>query len=198
LALAGKKSQVIGVDPAPKINVPLPDSVKIFPKTSDDFFATHDVKKELSGKEIDLAFIDGMHHFEFALRDFMNIERNAHHDSVILIHDCYPLGKLTSARQRTTICWSGDVWKLIVCLLKYRPDLDVHVILTPPTGLGIVSRLNPASTFIGENLQKLYDEFIPRDYDDVKLGKDQRLNAVKSDWPKIQALLPQSFAQTRP
>jgi hypothetical protein len=44
----------------------------LFEMTSDAFFAVHN-PTALSGRAIDLAFIDGMHHFEFALRDFMNM-----------------------------------------------------------------------------------------------------------------------------
>ena len=43
--------------------------------TSDDFFASHDLAQVLGGRPVDLAYIDGMHQFEFALRDFMNLER---------------------------------------------------------------------------------------------------------------------------
>ena len=42
------------------------------------------------------AFIDGMHLFEFALRDFMNIERHANWWSVIVFDDMLP--RATSTR----------------------------------------------------------------------------------------------------
>src|SRR5438034_3091673 len=65
----------LGVDPEPAVAFPLPPNVRVFAETSDDFFARHDVRAELGGLPVDLALIDGMHHFEFALRDFMNLER---------------------------------------------------------------------------------------------------------------------------
>ena len=42
--------------------------------TSDDFFARPDAAEVLGGVPLDLAFIDGMHQFEYALRDFMHLE----------------------------------------------------------------------------------------------------------------------------
>ena len=50
----------------------------LFPQTSDEFFARNDVGAELGGLPVDLAFIDGMHHFEFALRDCRFGKRRAH------------------------------------------------------------------------------------------------------------------------
>jgi hypothetical protein len=57
--------------------------------TSDAFFATRDPRALLGGP-VDLAFIDGMHHVEFALRDFFNCERASHPGGMILLHDLCP------------------------------------------------------------------------------------------------------------
>ena len=92
---------------------------------------------------MDLAFIDGMHQFEFALRDFINIEKYCSADSIILIHDVYPIDATSAARERASWFWSGDIWRLILMLNKYRPDLSVNVIAARPTGLAIVQNLDP-------------------------------------------------------
>ena len=107
---------------------------------------------ELGGKAVDLAFIDGMHLFEYALRDFSNLERLCTPHSTILVHDCYPLDRQTADRERTTLFWSGDIWRLILLLKKYRPDLEINVIAAPPTGLGVIRNLDPASRVIADNL----------------------------------------------
>ena len=85
-------------DPEPRLARPPAANHKIFAQTSDAFFASHDLGSELGGVPVDLAFIDGMHHFEYALRDFTNLERFCTRVSVILIHDCYPFDRETAER----------------------------------------------------------------------------------------------------
>src|SRR5207249_2239032 len=92
--------------------------------TSDEFFARHDLG-EILGRPVDFAFIDGWHLFEFALRDFMNLERFCTDRPLIALHDCLPRPREIAAREKTPqgIAWAGDVWKLILCLADFRPDL---------------------------------------------------------------------------
>src|SRR5205823_2040722 len=77
IRLVNPETIAIGIDPAPQVQERLPPNVRVFQATSDEFFARHDVAQEFGGRPIDLAFIDGMHLFEFVLRDFINVERNA-------------------------------------------------------------------------------------------------------------------------
>src|SRR5207237_5582391 len=51
--------------------------VAFFQLSSDRFFATYDVKAYFPGG-VDVAFLDGMHRFEYLLRDFLNTERVCH------------------------------------------------------------------------------------------------------------------------
>lgn len=44
--------------------------------------------------------------------------------------------------------WIGDVWKVIPILRKYRKDLKIHFIDCPPTGVVMISNLDPASSFL--------------------------------------------------
>ncbi|NJO21631.1 MAG: class I SAM-dependent methyltransferase, partial [Sphingomonadales bacterium] len=62
----------------------------LFEMTSDSFFAARS-PSALFGRPVDLAFIDGMHHFEFALRDVMNVEAHCRPDSLVVLHDCLPV-----------------------------------------------------------------------------------------------------------
>ncbi len=187
MRVAAPETLCFGVDPAPVVSTALPPNVRIFAQTSDSFFARSDLPA-LIGGSIELALIDGMHHFEFALRDFMNLERLSTPGATILIHDCFPHDRLTAGRERRTDFWSGDIWRLVVLLKRYRPDLRIHTIAAPPTGLGIVRNLNPASRFIAENLQRLCDEFLALDYSFLDKDRAGKLNLFPNDWSRIQAL----------
>jgi hypothetical protein len=63
-SLALAHCPAIGIDPAPAIDRELPHATKVHVLTSDEFFADH-----ADGVTPDLSFIDGMHLFEYALRD---------------------------------------------------------------------------------------------------------------------------------
>lgn len=131
---------------------------------SDDFFASHS-PSILFGRPIDLAFLDGMHWFEFLLRDFINTEKHCAPQSTIILHDCLPPGFYMTSRDssfsidpRTNFkgWWSGDVWKIVPTLLKHRPDLSITVTDCIPTGLVIISNLDPKN----KELQSHYEEII--------------------------------------
>ena len=189
IALACPETVAIGIDPEPKINLPLTARTRIFAETSDDFFARRDLNAELGGLPVELAFIDGQHHFEFALRDFINLERRCARTSTILIHDCYPLDEVTARRERVFEFWSGDIWKLVVCLRKYRPDLSVHTVGCAPTGLAVVRNLDPASTVLQGRLQEIYAEFIPLPFSTIENRKAELLNFYPNEWDQVRALL---------
>jgi hypothetical protein len=189
IALARKATLVVGIDPDPRIAQPLRPSVRIVRETSDEFFAKRDLQAELRGKSLDLAFIDGMHRFEYALRDFIGVERHSTPRTTVLVHDCFPLDPTTAARDRITRFWSGDVWKLILCLKKYRPDLQIHTLASPPTGLCVIRGLDRKSTILGARLEALYKEFIPLPYSALEPDKSLALNLVPGDWKTTRRLV---------
>jgi hypothetical protein len=190
MAQALPETAVIGIDPVPRALDPVAVTPKLFSITSDRFFKEHDLSEELGGLPLDLAFIDGMHLFEFALRDFINVEQRATPETVVLVHDCYPIDAETAARERTTVAWTGDVWKLIPCLKEYRPDLGIAVADSPPTGVGIVTGLDPSSTVLREKYDEICERFTDLDYE-LALGesKDETLNRVDGDWETVRPLL---------
>lgn len=167
--------RAIAIDPAfgMKRNVmPGKSVLHAFQTTSDAFFETEDPIALMKGSTMDLAFLDGMHLFEFLLRDFINTEKVCAPGSLILMHDCLPLNRLMAQRQmsggeprvdRYYGWWTGDVWKILPILAEHRPDLKVACLDAPPTGLVAISGLDPTSTV----LQEHYEDIIARYTDEV-------------------------------
>lgn len=152
------KCKSIGVDPDPKLKGDF-SSHLIYTKTSDAFFL-EDASQLFSQDKIDLAFIDGMHLFEFVLRDFANVEKHCHENSYILMHDILPRCFSEASRGRVTNDWTGDVWRTILCLRKYRPDLNITILDAQPTGLAVITELDPSSNFLEKNHDDLVKEFL--------------------------------------
>ncbi|MFO1360873.1 MAG: class I SAM-dependent methyltransferase [Burkholderiales bacterium] len=197
IRLTGPATRAIGVDPAPAVSEALGPNVSIVAETSDEFFAAYDVRAELGGLPIDLAFIDGMHQFEFALRDFINIEALCEPASTILIHDVYPLDRPTAERERVTEFWSGDIWRLVMLLRKHRPDLVVRTIAAAPTGLALVRNLDPGSTRLRDGLDGLIEEGLALDYGVLDGRKAELLALVPNDWAQVRALLDAPLSAAR-
>lgn len=189
IELADASTKVIGIDPDPQLANPPGPNHRVFQETSDAFFASHDLRALLDGLPVDLAFIDGMHRFEFALRDFMNLEPYCSRDSTILVHDCYPLDAATAARERATIFWSGDIWRLVLALKQHRPDLSIHTVAAAPTGLAVIRNLDPASRILAGDLERICDEFLAVEFEAIAGSKAERLNLFPNDWDRVKQLL---------
>lgn len=189
LKLAAPSTRVLGIDPAPQLEDAPGANIRIFANTSDDFFARHDPIVEFDNERVDMALIDGMHRFEFALRDFMNIERSCHSRSVIFVHDCYPLDEPSSQRDQTPNFWSGDVWRMLILLLKYRPDLSIHTVAAEPTGLGLIINTDPDSRFIADNYARLVEEGMQLRYAMLEPDKASALRRFPNEWNRVRALL---------
>ena len=165
MALASTALQAVGVDPSESpLEHALPSTASVYQLTSDDFFEHEKAAEVFPAGPVDLVFIDGKHWFEYALRDFINAERWASSESTIVLHDCLPVSSLPATRDRNTEFWVGDVWKTLEVLLEYRPDLDIRVVPTAPSGLVIIRRLDPASVVLPEHLQEILTRYSGREY----------------------------------
>ncbi|AUD02426.1 class I SAM-dependent methyltransferase [Spirosoma pollinicola] len=134
-----------------------------FEKTSDAFFA-QDAQRVFTAKKLQLALVDGMHEYQFALRDVENTLKYMQDDGVIIMHDCNPKTAGAAGRFEDWEVgeWNGDVWRTIIHLRSQRPDLTVFV-LDFDQGLGIVTRKKPESIleFTPDQIQALtYDELV--------------------------------------
>ena len=128
----------IGIDPAFHIEVEIQTDVHLARIGSDEFFAREDPIAHLPVDTVDLAFIDGMHLSEYALRDYLAVERFTHPASVVVFDDMLPRNVDEAARHRHTVAWTGDVYKAVQALRDHRPDLIVLEVDTEPTGTVVV------------------------------------------------------------
>jgi len=158
-----------------------------FQMESDVFFASEDVRN-LLGRSLDMAFFDGTHRFEYLLRDLIGTEAACHPRSLILLHDCVPLNPRMALRQSlpggpletwTAPYWTGDVWKLLPILKKHRPDLRLHVLDCPPTGLVAITRVDPTSRVLSDRYYDIIDEYAATVIDE---------NRLRSLWEGIEPI----------
>jgi len=156
-------TRTIGVDPAYRIVAEVDCDLMLARATSDDFFARENPIARFPEGVIDLTFIDGLHIFEYALRDFMNTERLSGPNSVIILDDMLPRTVAEAARDRHTVEWTGDVFKVAQVLERYRPDLVVIPLDTTPTGLLLVLGADPTNTVLKDNYDSILAEYVSED-----------------------------------
>ena len=185
LSLARPPTLVVGVDPAPVAPLAFAAPTRTFALESDAFFASEEARRIFDRQPVALAFVDGLHLFEQALRDFVNVEKRSSRDTVILFHDCLPLDRATSSRDRRTGFWTGDVWKIVPILRRHRPDLETFVIPAYPTGLAVVTRLDPSSTALDERFDEIVAAYTPLEWD----GDRTSLPLVANDGAGVLARL---------
>ena len=157
-SLAQARCRSVAIDPAYSITAELDADIALFRTTSDAYFARPDPLAPTGGVPFDLAFIDGLHLFEYAFRDFVRAERYSSPRGVIVFDDVLPRTVDEAARQRHTDGWTGDVYGMVEVLAEYRPDLAVLPVGTAPTGLLLVTALDPSSTVLPDH----YDEILGR------------------------------------
>lgn len=212
-SLTLSRAPSIGIDPDFKVTSELRCDLQLVKATSDDFFARPDPIKHLrsgrnplrnlrrgrplfahylGGTALDLAYIDGLHLAEFALRDFMNIERFAGWTSVIVFDDVLPRNIDEAARDRHTIDWAGDVYKVTGVLRKHRPDLTVVALDSKPTGTLVVLGADPANRVLHEDYDRIVEEMVVPDPQAVPASILERHGAVPPEaflgarfWPDL-------------
>jgi hypothetical protein len=172
-----------------------------YQSTSDEFFAFRDPVAIL-GKRVDLAFIDALHVFEYALRDFIGTERSVAQSSIIVLDDPCPRDYFMARRSLVPSVdvptkypgyWTGDVWKLVPVLREYRPDITLTCIDTLPTGLMTCTNLNPDD----RTLVTKYDEIVARwrevrleDYGLDRLLADLQMQSAETWVSSVEPLYP--------
>jgi hypothetical protein len=180
------RTRSIGVDPFFRVVRGLHCDLHLVRETSDEFFASDEAMGHFGGTVIDLAFIDGMHLAEYALRDFINTERHTHAASVIVLDDMLPRIPVEGARDRDLArshgAWAGDVYKVVDALRNLRPDLICLEVDTQPTGTAVVLLPDSSSTALADAYDDLVEAYAVRDPQEVPeavLGRSRALDPVR-------------------
>jgi len=153
---------------------------QFFEMTSDQFFSTK-ADAVLRNKQIDVAFIDGLHTYEQSLEDFNNCLKYLSPNGVIFFHDCNPASKEAAERATSpqemmkkfsnkNAEWNGDVWKTIVHIRSMHSNLRVFV-FDCDFGLGVVMRGKP-----DEELRFSIEEIAHMDYEYFDTNRYRLLN----------------------
>jgi hypothetical protein len=190
-SLALARCPSIAIDPEFRITTNVfigKRSCHLFQMGSDEFFANHDPTRILNGR-VDLAFLDGMHWFEFLLRDFINTERHANPNSIIALHDCVPLDIYSVRRNihdtanievsRHPEWWAGDVWKALYILRRDRSDLRIYVFDAPPTGLVLITGLDPANDLLRQKYFRIVEEMQEMHLSDIGVSGFARSLSIR-------------------
>jgi hypothetical protein len=188
LRLVQPGKPAIGIDPDPHLHGHFPGTTQVYRMTSDHFFgpplrAEDDGHGQYVLDNLDLAFIDGMHLFEYALRDFMNVELHSNRRTVVVLDDVLPRNQHEAARDQCPGDWTGDVWKVPRILQLLRPDLQVILVDTQPTGTCVVFDLDRTS----HRVQDMYDQMIAWGLDQWNTVPDEVLSREEAVQP-AQAL----------
>ena len=193
--------KAIGVDPEFVLQfnpVGKKPALHLFQTTSDDYFATQDTRTLLGG-DVDVAFLDGMHLFEYLLRDFINTEKLCAPDSLILLDDCLPVNIEMTERDRRPEqrkdqeiagWWTGDVWKVVIALREYRPDLILTCVDVQPTGSIVVTNLDSSSTVLSDAYDEIVGRFMDMELTPERFEAYWQLNAPMSVLQAVARLFP--------
>ena len=208
-SMTRSRARSIGVDPAFRVERELLCDLHLVRATSDEFFARRHPLAHFDEPVVDLAFIDGMHLAEYALRDFVNTERFTHPASVIVIDDMLPrtIGEADRdrGRPRSGPSWAGDVYKLLGPLRDLRPDLVCLEVDTLPTGTVVVLLPDATSTSLLAAYDDLVEAFVvpdPQQVPDEILGRSRAVAPEKllaaPVWDGLRRLRELDDSQSRP
>lgn len=130
-----------GVDPEPLIEFTSNKrpNQQIFTMTSDEFFE----KRAFILPPVNLAFIDGMHLVEYALRDYVNVQKYMAPGGVIVFDDVLPYSDAIAGRVMPPGDWTGDVWKLYYILREGVFGQEPILVDTWPTGTMVLLDVEP-------------------------------------------------------
>jgi hypothetical protein len=144
---ARRETFYVGVDPDPFEPCDAAQLCHLEKATSNDLFSGGRAGDSFGDRPLDMAFIDNMH----ALRYFANIECYSHKKTRVVVHHLSALDAVTASRDRATEDRTGDIGKLPLVFTDHRPDLELSLIDSPPTGLGLTRGLDASSPVLRDS-----------------------------------------------
>ena len=207
-SLSLSRSRSVAVDPFYAIRDEILCDVHLVRTSSDEFCARRHPMAHFAGTPIDLAFIDGMHLAEYAMRDFINTERHCHAASVIVIDDVLPRTVEEAGRARVGKAeqgaWAGDVFKMIPVLRERRPDLLVFEVDTRPTGTLVVMLPDRDDRSLVTTYDEVLSDLVAPDPQVLPDWVTDRSRAIAPEvllnasfWPELRALRDRAGAVPR-
>lgn len=168
-----------GVDPRPRRVM---SGGTIYQTTSDEFFQANKSK-------FDLIFIDGLHTSDQVIKDIFNGLAALSENGMIVLHDCNPLTEemqvrdLSLAKNRE---WNGDVWKVIVFVRKFLPNLFCRV-FSFDQGVGIMIPINNDNlpVYTPELEKQALDFFEKITWDDLQKERKNLLGLIEN-WGDLE------------
>ena len=181
-SLSLSQSPSIAIDPYYQLKcdpVGKKDFCLLFQDTSDNFF--NKTLPKLPYFKCELGFIDGMHLFEYALRDFINLAKISSEKALFLFHDTLPWSYEMTTRDYKNIphgaAWTGDIWKLIPILTDMGMKNNINLLTLAPSGL--LAILNPENKIVAE-IEKNLDDICAK-WKHKKLDKNELSNLYQSN-----------------
>lgn len=138
----------------------------LFNAHADRFFGQHRLGDVIGG-QLDVALFGGRQLVEQWLRNFIAVEAACRPTSCVILPDCLPLNPRMAERSFRVDesepawmrgFWTGDVWKLLPILHRYRPDLRIFTLDCSPCGLVCCSNLDPQSGKLAQVAAQALDE----------------------------------------
>lgn len=173
-SLALSQSPSVAIDPFFDIkNDPVgnKECCLLFQNKSEDFFEK--IMPNFLSLKCQLAFIDGMHLFEYALRDFINLVKYSSEESLFLFHDPIPFTFEMATRDYKSIPygkeWTGDIWKLVPILIDAGLRDKMNLLTSSPTGL--LAIFSPDKKLVLE-IENNYEKICSK-WKNVELDKKQ-------------------------
>jgi hypothetical protein len=209
-SLTLSRTRTIAVDPFFDITSEVLCDLHLVRTTSDEFFARKHPLAHFDEPVIDLAFIDGMHLAEYALRDLMNVERYTHPASVVVLDDMLPRNATEAARDRARAglmhkAWTGDVYKVTAALRRFRPDVVCLEVNTQPTGTLVLLLPDASSMALHEAYDDLVESYVSPDPQDVPEEVLRRTRAIQPEqlleapvWEELRRLRGLADGESRP